>query len=179
MPESGIDSSSYDRTLSFPESWRTRLGRIVLSRPVGVLAGAALLLIFLGCMSLSIGCKPDGDGTICQEGKVCLQGEEERDVYYPVPYASPPNLEISDGGSWYEIIEQKADHFRIRSGGAAHSDRHSAWASDGAAAANERLPGSATCTDTHSNPLKSAVTRNPCTGSAWSIIPITSAAAID
>jgi hypothetical protein len=66
MPESGIDSSSYDRSLFFSAWLRARLGRLVLSRPVGVLAGAILLLIFLGCMSLSIGCKPDSDGTIIQ-----------------------------------------------------------------------------------------------------------------
>jgi hypothetical protein len=34
-------------------------------------------------------------------------------VYYPVPYASPPNLEIHDSFHNCRILEQRADGFRI------------------------------------------------------------------
>jgi hypothetical protein len=85
----------------------------LLSAPVGATAAALMLTIIMGCMSLQIGCKTGPDGTICQEGKVSLEGHQELDVYYPVPYASPPNLEI-EGDSGFDIIEQKADHFRLR-----------------------------------------------------------------
>ena len=96
------------------DSLMARIGRGVLSRPVGILAGSITLLIFLGCMSLSIGCRTEPDSTTCQEGKVSLRKGQELDVYYPIPYASPPNLEINWDADECEIIEQKADHFRIR-----------------------------------------------------------------
>jgi hypothetical protein len=114
MPENGIIPSPYVHGYSSCEPWRTRLGRVLLSRQVGALAGTVLLLIFLGCMSLSIGCKTEPDGTVCQEGKVSLHKGQELDVYYPAPYASPPNLELSGDCDKCDIIEQKADHFRIR-----------------------------------------------------------------
>ncbi|HTU18773.1 MAG TPA: hypothetical protein VMG10_11990 [Gemmataceae bacterium] len=63
---------------------------------------------------MSIGCKNAPDGTTCQEGKVKLRPGQEFEVFYPIPYASPPNLEISGDTESCEIIEQKADHFHIR-----------------------------------------------------------------
>jgi hypothetical protein len=88
----------------------------LLSAPVGAVAASIMLAIIMGCMSLSmsIGCKTGPDGTTCQEGKVSVEDGQELDVYYPIPYASPPNLEISGDSESYQIIEQKADHFRIR-----------------------------------------------------------------
>jgi hypothetical protein len=95
---------------------RNKFVEKMLSAPVGATAAALMLAIITGCMSLSmsIGCKTGPDGTVCQEGKVSLEHDQELDVYYPVPYASPPNLEIEGVSDGYEIIEQKADHFRIR-----------------------------------------------------------------
>jgi hypothetical protein len=107
---------------------------MLLSRQVGALAGTILILIFLGCMSLSfgglsIGCKTEPDGTICQEGKTSVHKGEELDVYYPVPYASPPNLVLCGSSDDCEIIEQKADHFRIRCKGP--FDRTPQWQARG------------------------------------------------
>jgi hypothetical protein len=98
----------------------------LLSRRVGALAGFVLALIILGCMSLSfgglsIGGRTEADGTLCQEGDVKLRVGQEQDVFYPIPYASPPNVELSGDMDHCEIVDQKADHFRIRnpSGGQA------------------------------------------------------------
>lgn len=104
----------------------SEIGRVALSRPVGAVAGALVLLIFLGCMSLSIkvGCKPEPDGTTCQEGQVYLRKGQELDVYYPFSYASPPNLELSGDSDDCEIIEQKADHFHIRYSGSIYARPH-------------------------------------------------------
>lgn len=130
MSDNGTLPSPCVDALSPPaETWRIRLGRVLLSRPVGALAGVVIVLIILGCMSLSfgglsIGCKTEPDGTVCQEGKVSLHQGQEFDVYYPVPYASPPNLEISGDSDNCEILEQKADHFRIRCKGAADAAPH-------------------------------------------------------
>jgi hypothetical protein len=98
----------------------------LLSAPVGLTAASLMLAIFMGCMSLSmsIGCKTGPDGTTCQEGKVSLREGQELEVYYPVSYASPPNLEISGESNDCEIIEQKADHFRIRYKGSFDATPH-------------------------------------------------------
>jgi hypothetical protein len=47
-----------------------------------------------------------------QQGKAAVAGEKPIDVYYPIPYASPPNLTVQ--GDQIEIVEQKADHFQLK-----------------------------------------------------------------
>ena len=110
------------------EGWK-RASQILLSRPVGALAGGTLVLIFLGCMSLSfgglsIGCRTEADGTVCQEGKFELNPGSPLDVYYPAPYTSPPNLELRGDTEHCEIVEQDADHFRVQTRGQAKLDLH-------------------------------------------------------
>jgi hypothetical protein len=96
------------------------LGRLV-SRPAAVLATVVLLVILLGCMSISIGKfsgTTDGtttsDGVYCQEGEVSVPANSVRDIYFPAPYAHTPNLEISDTFHHSELLDQKADSFRVR-----------------------------------------------------------------
>jgi hypothetical protein len=76
-----------------------------------------IALIFLGCMSFSFGghydVPPDGE-VLTQKGQVTVKGGCEQDVYYPVPYASPPNLDANDTFDHAELLEQRADHFRVR-----------------------------------------------------------------
>jgi hypothetical protein len=108
---------------------RRRTVRLLLSRPVGALAAAVLVLIILGCMSLSfgglsIGCRSEPDGTLCQEGDVKLLAGQDQEIFYPIPYVSPPNLELSGDVDHCEIIEQKPDHFRIRNPKGATSCPH-------------------------------------------------------
>jgi hypothetical protein len=89
-------------------------------RAAGALSLAALAVIVLGCMSLSFGGRNytthlvEDDGLLCQEGKVKLGCSEERAVYYPIPYASPPNLDVSAGIVEVAVLDQKPDHFRVR-----------------------------------------------------------------
>jgi hypothetical protein len=100
-------------------------GRITaLSRMIGAAAGVSLLGLFLGCMSFSIGGRNyechrlDGlcdNEVLSQHGAVRLSPGDEQDVYYPIPYASPPNLELGDLLRIdYILLEQRADHFRVR-----------------------------------------------------------------
>jgi hypothetical protein len=95
----------------------------IFSRKVGIISFVALLLIFLGCMSFSVGGRvyqstaPEGraDGDLyIQEGDARLHCGEERDVYYPIPFLHPPNLELESDFDRCEILEQKEDHFRAR-----------------------------------------------------------------
>jgi hypothetical protein len=89
----------------------------LLSRTAGILASVVLLTLFLGCMSLNIGqLHPSEDGVLTQSGTLTYHGSKPQTVYYPIPYASTPNLTLKD--SWkeddWEIIDQQSDHFTVR-----------------------------------------------------------------
>jgi hypothetical protein len=95
-----------------------------LGRTLGIGAAIALLFILLGCMSISIGrfsstgSTTADDGTFCQEGEVTVPGNCVREVYFPVPYAHPPNLEVSDTFNHGELLEQKEGSFKVRNSSA-------------------------------------------------------------
>jgi hypothetical protein len=83
-----------------------------------------MVLIFLSCMSFSIGDRsaesPPGTNPLVQEGEVTVLPGTEQDVYYPIPYASPPNLTIKDFAKECEIVAQEPDHFRIANANGTH-----------------------------------------------------------
>jgi hypothetical protein len=137
MPDRGTLSPFTDDP-PLATSRRRRAARMLLSRPVGALAGATFVLIILGCMSLSfgglsIGCRSEPDGTLCQEGDLKLLAGQDQEIFYPIPYVSPPNLELSGDVDHCEIVEQKPDHFRIRNPKGATSCPH--WRARGLRAA--------------------------------------------
>jgi hypothetical protein len=75
-------------------------------------------LALMGCMSINVGggdSKPcaDSNGFLVQEGKIPVRNNGDLVIYYPKPYTSPPNLEIEDGNSVCEIVEQKENSFRV------------------------------------------------------------------
>jgi hypothetical protein len=88
-------------------------------RTGGAAALAAIAAILLGCMNLSIaertvhssGCLQEGD-LLCQEGKASLSAGERRQIFYPLPYSSPPNLELNAEDE-VELEDQKPDHFVV------------------------------------------------------------------
>jgi hypothetical protein len=102
-----------------PEHRTARIWTVIFSREVGLLATGLVVLIFLGCMSLSFGERsaeaPAPDcGPLVQKGEVTVPAGTEQDVYYPIPFASPPNLTIRDMIEECVVVDQKPDHFRIR-----------------------------------------------------------------
>jgi hypothetical protein len=98
----------------------SRFADILLSRPVGVIAGAVTLSILLGCMSISFGpgCLERHvgieDGVSTFRGKVHVPPESEVDVYYPLAFACNPNLELSDAFDHCDIVYQCSSGFRVR-----------------------------------------------------------------
>jgi hypothetical protein len=56
-------------------------------------------------------------GTLVQKGSLTAgTNQAPQEVYYPVPYESPPNLRVdADGGlaGSINVLEQKPDHFKI------------------------------------------------------------------
>ncbi len=113
-------------------------GRGYRRQTVGFVAGGILLVIFLGCMSIAIGNRtPDGvvleSGTLVQKGEASVPAGTQLDVYYPIPYAHPPNLELGDYGEECQLVEQHEDHFRIHN---THPLSHSVkWTARGVRAA--------------------------------------------
>src|SRR5690348_5876233 len=101
-----------------------RLRDALFSRPAGALAGALSALAVLGCMGVAIGNrvadepKPcaasDDGGVLTQEGSIPIRPGGERVVYYPIPYASTPNLELECEGEFCDIVEQKESCFRVQ-----------------------------------------------------------------
>jgi hypothetical protein len=105
-----------------------------VSRGRAVVAGTVTLLIILGCMSFegshvdrvehvvslpsSPAESPDpnlvADGELRQNGMTKIGAESEQDVYYPVPYLTPPYLELSLMRDNIKLIEQRRDHFRVK-----------------------------------------------------------------
>jgi hypothetical protein len=95
-----------------------------LSRWVTAIAGLALVIIIAGCMSLSFGEKsvtyapvPSDGVAFAQEGKAALPAGGSRVIYYPVPYASIPNLSIlndeNEESEELAVVEQAPDHFKV------------------------------------------------------------------
>lgn len=96
-------------------------------RVAGALAGTALAAVFLGCMSLNIGCgesvcttpvgvTTDASGVVKQQGKVTVGPGCQQQVFYPICYAGVPNLEIRESGCFsphHEISRQEKDCFYI------------------------------------------------------------------
>jgi hypothetical protein len=80
------------------------------------MAACLSLLAVLGCMSISIGNSDCAAGEFKQEGTFRVQTGQEVLVYYPVPFGSPPNLEVEDTFGLCEIVEQKENYFRVRYG---------------------------------------------------------------
>jgi hypothetical protein len=93
--------------------------RRIWRQRIGVAAGVAVFLAFaLGCMSIQLGGRNEvfqtDELTGLQTGRVDIPPGAILEIYYPVPYQSPPNLTIET--SWQDclIVEQKADHFKVK-----------------------------------------------------------------
>jgi hypothetical protein len=104
-----------------PTAVLRRCLRSVFSPAGGTVAAALGLLVFLGCLSIGgtttseSHSPPDTDHTFHQEGRLILGLHEERDVYYPEPYVSPPYLELNGPGpTGCELLDQQPTHFRVR-----------------------------------------------------------------
>src|SRR5689334_6157534 len=101
-----------------PSGNKSRVDGILFSRWGAAIGSAVFVLILLGCMNFAIGNRvtEDQNGVLEQKGNVHLQPHAEEDVYYPVPYANVPNMELTDAFSrnGFQIVDQKEDHFRVR-----------------------------------------------------------------
>jgi hypothetical protein len=109
--------------------WLHQADRVLCSRPAGAAAAVLTLLIILGCTThnhyqnadpIVAEAKvttpaPEASATeaLAQKGKIFFKAGTEQVIYYPIPYASTPNLELDDPG-YFELLEQHETSFRIR-----------------------------------------------------------------
>jgi hypothetical protein len=99
--------------------WREQ--RITIAVAAGVAALVAIVtaamvsaLILLVSQPSGTGPNKKSAGTLIQEGTAIIR-EEPLEVYYPVPYVSPPNLTLTGSMSAHCIlVEQKQDHFKAK-----------------------------------------------------------------
>jgi hypothetical protein len=98
----------------------SRLLAPLLSRRAGVVAAVAVLVILLGCMSISIGkfgttgSTIEADGVLCQEGEATVPPGVIWQVHYPIPFLHPPSLEVGDTFHRSVLIGQDEGCFRVR-----------------------------------------------------------------
>ena len=93
--------------------------RRVWRRRIGAAAGCAVFIAFaLGCMSIQLGGRNEviqtDEVTGLQTGRVDVPPGATQEIYYPVPYQSPPNLTVETFWQDCLIVEQKADHFKLK-----------------------------------------------------------------
>jgi hypothetical protein len=97
-----------------PSSRLAPFTAVVFSPRVAAVTALATVLIVLGCMCLNFTCETNADGTVTQENHIDVPPNMEIEVFYAVPYASPPNLSIDEVHGDCTVTEQKENHFRVR-----------------------------------------------------------------
>jgi hypothetical protein len=96
---------------------------MLLPRALVGLGGLLFVGFSVSCMNLNFGGKTEvvapsdshsAEGL--QRGKVFVPIGQEVNLYYPVPYVSPPNLEFEDADAnrRLHIVDQKPDHVRVK-----------------------------------------------------------------
>ncbi len=93
-----------------PPAWRHYLLTALLA---AVVAAFVAVVISVGVNVLFWGSAGAG-GRLNQDGRVKV-GAGIQEVFYPIPFAGPPNLVLEGGFNQHqlELKEQKADHFTI------------------------------------------------------------------
>src|SRR5262245_7547605 len=95
----------------------TRVAKLFAMRAFALTGSLTFLAFSLACMSIQIGGRSETttleEGTGLQSGTVKIPAGGDMDVYYPIPYAGPPNLTTETTWNDCTVVEQKADHFRV------------------------------------------------------------------
>jgi hypothetical protein len=104
-----------------PPVWRHYVLTVVLAAVVAAFVAAG---VSIGVNVLFRGTGAPG-GLLIQQGKLRLKAGQQQEVYYPIPFAGPPHLELEGSvEDWRKVVlkEQKADHFTVECPGLHPSD---------------------------------------------------------
>jgi hypothetical protein len=113
-PTDSIPSTSSSAPSSSPRPTKS-VSLVMLLLSLG-LAAVATAAIFLGVLNSRNsgpggGGGGSGDGPLVQKETVSPQGQYTGIVFYPIPYASPPNLKLTSSTRQYDIIKQDESGF--------------------------------------------------------------------
>jgi hypothetical protein len=116
-----------------------RIRKVLFSRIAAFLGGVLSLLVVLGCMNfgslqpaeVKVGAAADEPGVLKQDGKTVTRPGKDQVIYYPMPYTSPPNLQVTDGANACEIVEQTERYFRVRFPANAPAQQDVTWTARG------------------------------------------------
>ncbi len=84
-----------------------------------MVVAAIVAAVVAGVVSIGVvwlGRRGGPDGRFVQDGTVMVPLDGEREVFYAVPFAGPPNLALDGNVNWnaIKLKEQKADRFTIQ-----------------------------------------------------------------
>jgi hypothetical protein len=100
-----------------------RVNQWLFSNTAACVAACVGAIIVVGCMNISLGGHSaavsvplaEEQGTFEQTGRLPVRtGPDPVCVFYAVPFASPPNLDVEDPSGQCDIIEQKENCFKVR-----------------------------------------------------------------
>jgi hypothetical protein len=134
-----------------------RVNQWLFSKTAACVTACAGAIIVVGCMNISLGghsaavSVPLGEeqGTFEQTGRLPVRtGPDPVCVYYAVPFAAPPNLEIEDPSGQSEIVDQKENCFKVRfHANVTSSPQTLAWKARGSRASQAPAAGAAPATE--------------------------------
>jgi hypothetical protein len=108
-PVPAVASIQKPRSPSFLQRQGTT---VLVAGIVAAVVACAISIVVQIVLTVSGG----GGARLIQEGKVMVPLNADREVFYPIPFASPPNLVLEGNADWniVKLKAQKADHFIIR-----------------------------------------------------------------
>jgi hypothetical protein len=113
----------------------SRLAGCGLTVLVAALVAAVVATLISVGVNLLMAKLGGGQGDrLVQEGKVIVGVQGEQQVFYPIPYAAPPNLQLGAGPAdmhSVKITEQKPDHFKVMPVGGINAPREYRWRAEG------------------------------------------------
>jgi hypothetical protein len=90
---------------------KTTIGRVTAVTALGLMA-----LTYVGCTNSPPrrAVVEEPRGTLVQQSSVAMNPGEEKWVFYPRPYTAKPGLEVHSVGNNCQVLEERADGFRVR-----------------------------------------------------------------
>ena len=107
LSEQPVATETYIATPRPPSFWQRFGTTMLVAAIVACTVSIGMHLLLMATLA--------SDNRLVQEGKVFLNNKEAQEIFYPVPYAAPPHLELTGDLTEVKITEQKPDRFTIQS----------------------------------------------------------------
>jgi hypothetical protein len=144
------------------------VNQLLFSKAAACVTTCLGIVIVLGCMNISLGGHSaavalplaEEPGAFEQAGRLPVRtGPDPQVVYYAVPFAAPPNLEIEDPSGLCDIVDQKENCFKVRfHANVTASPQSLAWKARGSRAGQQALAPVMPVAETQSAPSTPPIT---------------------